>query len=127
MAATIYRSAAVANATYGTPDVSGLIVTGFTITESAETSEMKDDQGGVVAVSVSEPIKEISIEGMRTGTFSQSVGGALTVSMPAGHTLGLTTIVTSIETTFAAEEFEQISLDAKSYTTAMTAEDTAED
>lgn len=123
MAATIYRSTGFSNATFGTPDVSGLIVTGFTISESADVQEVKNDQGGVVAVAVSEPIKEISIEGMRTGSFSQTVGGALTISMPQGHALGETTIVTSMETSFAAEEFETISVDAKSYTVAMTADD----
>ena len=121
MPASIYRSSAVSNAVYGTPDVSGLIVTGFTVSESADTSEVKDDQGSVVAVAVGEPKQEISIEGMRTGSFSQSVGDALTITMPTGTTLGATTIVTSIETSFAAEEFEKISISAVSYGTAMTA------
>ena len=44
MAASIYRSTAVSAATYGTPDVSGLIVTGFSISESADVQEVKDDQ-----------------------------------------------------------------------------------
>ena len=121
MPASIYRSSAVSDATYGTPTVSGIICTGFTVSESADTSEVKDDQGSVVAVAVGEPKQEISIEGMRTGSFSQSVGDALTITMPTGTTLGATTIVTSIETSFAAEEFEKISVSAVSYGTAMTA------
>ena len=120
MPASIYRSSAVSNAAYGTPSVSGIICTGFTVSESADTSEVRDDQGSVVVVSVSEAKQEISIEGMRTGSFSQGVGDALTITMPTGTSLGATTIVTSVETSFAAEEFEKISISAVSYETAMT-------
>ena len=121
MAASIYRSSAVSSATFGTPDVSGLIVTGLTTSESTSLSEVKDDQGAVVAVAASEPVTEISIEGMRTGSFSATVGGALSITMPAGTTLGNTTIVTGLTTTFAAEQFEKISVTAKSYSATMTA------
>jgi hypothetical protein len=121
MAATLYRSSAVSSAEYGTPDVSGLIVTSFSVNETASLSEVKDDQGSVVAVAMSEVIQEISIEGMRTGSFSANVGSALTVTMPASVTLGATTIVTGLTTNYAAEQFETVSLTARSYETAMTA------
>jgi hypothetical protein len=121
MAASIYRSTAVSSATYGTPDVSGLIVTGFSISESADVQEVKDDQGSVVAVAVGEPIQEISVEGMRTGDFTLTVGGTASISMPAGTSLGSTTICTSLETSFAAEQFETVSATLRSYGTAMTA------
>ncbi|MCX6964775.1 MAG: hypothetical protein NTW41_05430 [Verrucomicrobia bacterium] len=121
MAATLYRSSAVSSATYGTPDVSGLIVTSFSVNDTASLSEVKDDQGSVVAVAVSEVIKEISIEGMRTGSFSADVGDTLSVTMPASVTLGSTTIVTGLTTNFAAEQFETVSLTARSYSATMTA------
>jgi hypothetical protein len=120
MAATLYRSTAVSTAEYGTPDVSGLIVTSFSVNTTAGLTEVKDDQGGVVAVAVAEPIQEISIEGMRTGTFNASVGSALTVTMPASVNLGATTIVTGLTSNFASEQFETVSLTARSYETAMT-------
>jgi hypothetical protein len=118
--AKIYRSTAVSNAAYGTPDISGLIVTAFSVNETASVTETKDDQGGVVAVAVSDSIKDISISGMRTGSFSQTVGGTLSITMPAGTSLGATTIVTGITTSFAAEQFETIEVTAKSYSTTMT-------
>lgn len=121
MAATLYRSTAVANATYGTPEVSGLIVTSFSVNETAGLTEVKDDQGAVVAVAVAEPIQEISIEGLRTGSFAAEVGSALSITMPASVTLGSTTIVTGLTTNFAAEQFETLSLTARSYSTSMTA------
>ena len=121
MAASIYRSSAVSSATYGTPEVSGLIVTGFSISESADVQEVKDDQGSVVAVAVGEPIQEISVEGMRTGSFTLTVGGTASISMPAGTSLGSTTICTSLETSFAAEQFETVSATLRSYGTSMTA------
>ena len=120
MPASIYRSSAVSSATFGTPDISGLIVTGFDHSKSAGTTEVKDSQGSVIAVAVSEPKTEISISGMRTGSFSQSVGDALTITMPTGTSLGATTIVTSVDTKFAAEKFEEISIKAVSYETSMT-------
>ena len=120
MAASIYRSSAVSSATFGTPDVSGLIVTGLTKSESTSLSEVKDDQGGVVAVAASEPVTEISIEGMRTGTFSATVGGTLSIS-GAGLPSGGTTIVTKLDTKFAAEQCESMSLSARHYSTTMTA------
>lgn len=119
MAATLYRTTAVSSAEYGTPDVSGIICTSFSVNETASLSEFKDDQGGVVAVAVAEPIQEISIEGMRTGTFSATVGSALTVTMPSSVTLGSTTIVTGLTTNYASEQFETVSLTARSYQTAM--------
>lgn len=118
MAASIYRTSTVSNAQYGTPEVSGLIVTGFSINSSAAMSEFKDDQGGVVAVAVSEPTKEISVEGMRTGSFSQTVGGTLSIS---GIDLDGTTIVSGLTTTYAAEKFETISVKAKNFAATMTA------
>jgi hypothetical protein len=121
MAATLYRSSAVSSAEYGTPDVTGLIVTSFSVNETAALSEVKDDQGGVVAVAVAEPIQEISIEGMRTGTFAATVGGALTITMPGSVSLGATTIVTGLTSNFASEQFETVSLTARSYQTTMTA------
>ena len=121
MAASIYRSTAVSSATYGTPDVSGLIVTGFSISESADVQEVKDDQGSVVAVAVGEPIQEVSVEGMRTGSFSLTVGGTASITMPPGTSLGSTTICTSLETSFAAEQFETVSATLRSYGTTMTA------
>lgn len=121
MAATLYRSSAVANATYGTPEVSGLIVTSFSVNETAGLTEVKDDQGAVVAVAVAEPIQEISIEGLRTGSFTAEVGSALSITMPSSVTLGATTIVTGLTTNFAAEQFETLSLTARSYSTSMTA------
>ena len=120
MAATLYRSSAVSTATYGTPEVSGLICTSFSVNDTASLTEVKDSVGGVVAVAVSEVIKEISIEGMRTGSFSADVGSALSVTMPESVTLGSTTIVTGLTTNFAAEQFETVSLTARSYETAMT-------
>jgi hypothetical protein len=121
MAATLYRSSAVSTASYGTPDVSGLIVTSFSVNETAALTEVKDDQGGVVAVAVAEPIQEISIEGMRTGSFTATVGSALTITMPASVDLGATTLVTGLTSNFAAEQFETVSLTARSYTATMTA------
>jgi hypothetical protein len=41
--------------------------------------------------------------------------------MPSGITLGATTIVTGLTTTFASEQFEKISVAARSYKTQMTA------
>ena len=119
MAATLYRHSDVSAAEYGCPTVSGIICTSFSVNESAALSEFKDDQGGIVAVAVAEPIQEISLEGMRTGTFSATVGGLLTVTMPSSVTLGSTTIVTGLTTNFAAEQFETVSLTARSYQTAM--------
>jgi hypothetical protein len=121
MAATLYRSSAVSSAEYGTPNVTGLIVTSFSVNETAALSEVKDDQGGVVAVAVAEPIQEISIEGMRTGSFTATVGGALTITMPGSVSLGATTIVTGLTSNFASEQFETVSLTARSYQTTMTA------
>ena len=121
MAASIYRSSAVSSATYGTPEVSGLIVTGFSISESADVQEVKDDQGSVVAVAVGEPIQEVSVEGMRTGSFSLTVGGTASITMPAGTSLGSTTICTSLESSFAAEQFETVSATLRSFGSAMTA------
>lgn len=120
MPASVYRTSSVSNAAFGTPDVSGLIVNSFSVSESANTTEVKDDQGSVVAVAVGEPKKELSIEGMRTGSFSQSVGDALTITMPTGTDLGATTIVTGLTTSFAAEQFEKVSLKAVSYESSMT-------
>ena len=120
MAASIYRSSAVSSATFGTPTVSGLIVTGLTTSESTSLSEVKDDQGAVVAVAASEPVTEISIEGMRTGTFAATVGGTLSISGANLPTDG-TTIVTKMDTKFAAEQFETMSLSARHYGTTMTA------
>jgi hypothetical protein len=119
MAASIYRSSAVSSATFGTPDVSGLIVTGLTKSESTSLNEVKDDQGAVVAVAASEPVTEISIEGMRTGSFSATVGGTLSIS-GAGLPSGGTTIVTKLDTKFAAEQFESMSLSARHYGATMT-------
>jgi hypothetical protein len=120
MAATLYRSTPVSSAEYGTPEVSGMICTAFSVNETAALSEFKDDQGGVVAVAVAEPVLELSVEGMRTGTFSATVGGLLTVTMPASVDLGSTTIVTGLTSNFAAEQFETVSLTARSYQTSMT-------
>jgi len=120
MAASIYRSSAVSSATFGTPDVSGLIVTGMTLSQSTSLNEVRDDQGSVVAVAASEPKTSISIEGMRTGTFSATVGGTLSIS-GAGLPSGGTTIVTKMDTKFAAEQFESVSLSAEHYGTTMTA------
>lgn len=120
MSASIYRSSAVSSATFGTPDVSGLIVTGLTLSESTSLSEVKDSNGGVVAVAASEPVTEISIEGMRTGSFAATVGGTLSISgldLPTGGT----TIVTKMDTKYAAEQFESMSLSARHYGTTMTA------
>ena len=119
MAASLFRSSDVSSAEYGTPDVTGLIVTNFTVSETTSPSEFKDDQGNVIALAIPEPIQEISIEGMRTGSFSATVGSALTVTMPASVTLGSTTVVTGLTSTFAAEQFETISMTARSYQTAM--------
>ena len=119
MAASIYRSAAVSTATYGTPDVTGLIVKSFNVSDSASLTEVKDDQGSVVAVAVGEPVQDISIEGMKTGAFTQNVGGALTMTIP-GIASGGTTIVTKVDTKFAAEQFESFSLTAKHYAASLT-------
>lgn len=120
MAANIYRSSAVSSATYGTPDVSGLIVKSLNLSESTSLSEVKDDQGSVVAVAASEPVTEISVEGMRTGSFSSTVGGLLSLSIP-GMPSGGTTIVTKMDTKFTAEQFESVSLSARHYSTTMSA------
>jgi hypothetical protein len=121
MALSLFRSTPIANATYGTPDVSGLIVESFSVSETTSPTEQKDDQGNIIAVAVPDAVMEISIEGMRTGSFSQTVGGLLSVTMPSGITLGATTIVTGLTTTFASEQFEKISVAARSYKTQMTA------
>jgi hypothetical protein len=121
MALSLYRSTPVANAFYGTPDVSGLIVESFSVSETTSPTEQKDDQGNIIAVAVPDAVMEITIEGMRTGSFSQTVGGLLSVTMPAGITLGATTIVTGMTRNFASEQFEKISVAARSYKTAMTA------
>jgi hypothetical protein len=121
MAATLYRSTPVASAEYGCPTISGMIVTSFSVSETTSPAEFKDDQGNVIAVAVPEPIQELSIEGMRTGSFSATVGSALAITMPQSVDLGATTIVTGLTTNFAAEQFETVSLTARSYQTAMTA------
>ena len=121
MAASIYRASAISDATYGTPTVSGLVCTSFSISESTSPAQFKDDQGTVIAIAIPEPIQEISIEGMRTGTFSVTVGDTLAITMPASVDLGATTVVTGLTTTYAAEAFETVSMTAQSFKTAMTA------
>jgi hypothetical protein len=121
MAASLYRSTPVSEASYGCPTVSGMICTSFSVNETAALSEFKDSQGGVVAVAVSESVQELSLEGMRTGTFSATVGGLLSVTMPDSVDLGATTIVTGLTSNFASEQFETVSLTARSYQTAMSA------
>ena len=120
MAASLYRSTPVSEASYGCPTVSGMICTSFSVNETAALSEFKDSQGGVVAVAVSESVQELSLEGMRTGSFSATVGGLLSVTMPDSVDLGATTIVTGLTSNFASEHFETVSLTARSYQTAMT-------
>jgi hypothetical protein len=120
MAASLYRSTPVSEASYGCPTVSGMICTSFSVNETAALSEFKDSQGGVVAVAVSESVQELSLEGMRTGSFSATVGGLLSVTMPDSVDLGATTIVTGLTSNFASEQFETVSLTARSYQTAMT-------
>jgi hypothetical protein len=121
MAASLYRSTPVSEASYGCPTVSGMICTSFSVNETAALSEFKDSQGGVVAVAVSESVQELSLEGMRTGTFAATVGGLLSVTMPDSVDLGATTIVTGLTSNFASEQFETVSLTARSYQTAMSA------
>jgi hypothetical protein len=121
MAASIYRASAISDATYGTPTVSGLICTSFSVSETTSPAQFKDDQGSVIAIAIPEPIQEISIEGMRTGTFSATVGDTLAITMPASVDLGATTVVTGLTTTYAAEAFETVSMTAQSFKTAMTA------
>lgn len=121
MAASLFRHADLATATYGCPTVSGAMTTSFSVNETASLSEVKNDQGSIRAVAVSEVVKEINIEGMRTGTFSATVGGLLSITMPASVDLGATTIVTGLTTNFAAEQFETFSLTARSYESAMSA------
>jgi hypothetical protein len=121
MAASLYRSTPVSEASYGCPTVSGMICTSFSVNETAALSEFKDSQGGVVAVAVSESVQELSLEGMRTGSFSATVGGLLSVTMPDSVDLGATTIVTGLTSNFASEQFETVSLTARSYQTAMSA------
>ncbi len=119
MAATLYRHSDLSAATYGTPTVSGMIALNFSVSETTSPTEIKDDQGSVLALAVPEAIQEISISGLRTGSFSATVGGTLAITMPDSVTLGATTIVTGLTTTFAAEQFEQVELTARSYKTAM--------
>lgn len=119
MAATLYRHADLASATYGTPTVANMKALNFTVSETASPSEIKDDQGSILAVAIPEPVQELSISGYRTGSFSATVGDTLAITMPASVTLGATTIVTGLTTTYAAEQFEQIELTARSYKTAM--------
>ena len=121
MAASIYRASAISDATYGTPTVSGLICTSFSVSETTSPAQFKDDQGSVIAIAIPEPIQEISIEGMRTGSFSVTVGDTLAITMPASVDLGATTVVTGLTTTYAAEAFETVSMTAQSFKTAMTA------
>jgi hypothetical protein len=121
MAATLYRHSDLANSSYGCPTVSGFMTTSFSVNETASLSEVKNDQGSIRAVAVSEVVKEISVEGMRTGAFSASVGSLLSINMPESVDLGATTIVTGLTTNFAAEQFETVSLTARSYETAMSA------
>lgn len=121
MAATIYRSSAISGAAYGCPEVSGLICTSFSVSETTSPKQFTDDQGTVIGMAVPEPIQEISMEGIRTGSFSVTVGDLLAITMPAGVTLGATTIVTGLTTTYAAEQLEKISMKAQSFKTAMTA------
>ena len=121
MAASIYRASAISDATYGTPTVSGLICTSFSVSETTSPAQFKDDQGSVIAIAIPEPIQEISIEGMRTGSFSVTVGDTLAITMPASVDLGATTVVTGLTTTYAAEQFETVSMTAQSFKTAMTA------
>ena len=121
MALSLYRSTPIANAVYGCPTVSGLIVESFSVSETTSPTEQKDDEGNIIAVAVPDAVMEISIEGLRTGSFSQTVGGLLSITMPTGITLGATTIVTGLTTTFASEQFEKISVAARSYKTAMSA------
>jgi hypothetical protein len=56
---------------------------------------------------------------MRTGSFTASVGSTLSITMPASVTLGATTIVTGLTTNFASEQFETVSLTARSYEASM--------
>lgn len=123
MAASIYRASAISNATYGCPTVSGVICTSFSVSETTSPVQFKDDQGTVIAIAVPEPIQEISIEGMRTGSFAATVGSTLAITMPESVDLGATTVVTGLTSTFAAEQFETVSLTAQSFKTAMTLAD----
>ena len=120
MAASIYRASAISNATYGCPTVSGLICTNFSVSETTSPVQFKDDQGTVIGIAVPEPIQEISIEGMRTGSFAVTVGSTLAITMPDSVDIGATTVVTGLTSTFAAEQFETVSLTAQSFKTAMT-------
>jgi hypothetical protein len=121
MANTLYRHADLSTATYGTPVVADMKALSFTVSETASPTEIKDDQGSVLAVAIPETVQEISISGYRTGTFSATVGDTLAITMPASVTLGATTIVTGLTTTYAAEQFEQIEMTVRSYKTVMSA------
>ena len=121
MAASIYRASEISTATYGTPTVSGLICTSFSVSETTSPVQFKDDQGTVIAIAVPEAIQEISIEGMRTGSFTVTVGSTLAITMPDSVELGATTVVIGLTSTFAAEQFETLSMTAQSFKTAMTA------
>lgn len=118
---TIYRATEIANAYFGVPPVSGLIPDNLTVTETVSPTEVKDSVGNVVAVAVPESVLEISVSGLRTGTFAATVGSTLAITMPESIDLGATTIVTGNTTTFAGEQFERIDMTARSYKTAMTA------
>jgi hypothetical protein len=120
MAASIYKSSDLSSAVYGTPNVDGLIVKSLTKSESAAVSEVKDDQGSVIAAAVAEPVIDISIEGMRTGTFNVAVGDLLAITLP-GLPTGGTSIVTKMDTKYQSEQFESVSLSVKHYGTTMSA------
>jgi hypothetical protein len=118
MAATIYKSSGVSSIEFGTPDITGLVVTSFSRSRSADPVELRNGDGDVVAVAIPETIGELTIEGVANGATLPTVGGILSI---AGLDLEGTVIVNSIEESYESENFRTLSISAREYNGTMTA------
>jgi altronate dehydratase len=117
MAATIFKSSSVTDIEFGTPDITGLVVTSYSRARNASPVELKNGDGDVVAVAIPETIGELSIEGVTNGAANPTVGGILSISDI--ETSG-TVIVNSVTESYTAENFKTVSISAREYNGTMT-------
>jgi hypothetical protein len=117
MPATIYKAASVSSVEFGAPSVTGVVVTAFTRSRSADKIELKDNDGDVVAVAIPPTVGEITIEGVVNGLIPPTVGGTLALS---GISTTGTVIVNSVEESATNEGFKTININASEYTGTMT-------
>lgn len=118
MPATIYKASGVSSIEFGTPNITGLVVTSFSRARSADPVELRDGDGDVQAVAIPATIGELTIEGVTNGVSTPTVGGVLSLS---GITTTGTVIVNSIEESMETESFKTLSISAREYNGTMTA------